>query len=278
MPKLIDAHTHAHFVAYGDESEDVVQRALDEDIWLITVGTQKDTSRRAVELAEQYKEGVYASIALHPIHTEKSYHDPQELGAGGDTKGFTSRGEDFDYEYYKKLGQSKKVVSIGECGLDYFRLEESTKDKQRDAFIQQIRLANELNIPLMIHCRNAFGDLIQILKDHKHLLKQDFPGVNHFFTSNKEDAKELMELGFYFTFGGVITFTHDYDEVIKYIGLDKIMVETDAPYVAPVPHRGKRNEPAFVKYTAEKLAEILDKDFEEVAQKTVENTRKVFSI
>ena len=104
MPKLIDAHTHAHFVAYGDESEDVVQRALDEDIWLITVGTQKDTSRRAVELAEQYKEGVYASIALHPIHTEKSYHDPQELGAGGDTKGFTSRGEDFDYEYYKKLG------------------------------------------------------------------------------------------------------------------------------------------------------------------------------
>ncbi|MBU2101664.1 TatD family hydrolase [Patescibacteria group bacterium] len=278
MPKLIDAHTHVHFSAYGDESEDVVQRALSEDIWLITVGTQKDTSRGAVELAEKYDEGVYASIALHPIHTEKSYHDPKELGAGGDGQGFTSRGEDFDYEYYKKLGQSEKVVSIGECGLDYFRLSPDTKEKQVEAFTAQIDLAKDLNLPLMIHCRDAFSDLIEVLKTNKEKLKEDCPGVNHFFAGSIKNAKELLGLGFYFTFGGVITFTHDYDEVIRYIGLDRIMVETDAPYVAPVPYRGKRNEPAFVKHTAEKLAEILDKDFEEVAQKTVENTRKVFNI
>ena len=189
---------------------------------------------------------------------------------------------------YEQMPKPCLVVAIGECGLDYYRLGENTKDIQAKAFIKQIELAKELNIPLMIHCRGGspskpgrsrgFSDLIQILKDNQGLLKNDFPGVNHFFTGTKEDAKELLELGFYFTFGGVITFTRDYDEIIKYIGLDRIMVETDAPYVAPEPHRGKRNEPAFVKYTAQKLAQILDKDFEEIAEKTVTNTRKVFGI
>jgi len=278
MPKLIDAHTHAHFAAYGNESGAVISRALEQDIWLVNVGTQRDTSRRAVEVAEQYPEGVYAAIGLHPIHTGKSFHDEQELGGGEAAAGFTSRGEEFDYQYYKKLGQSKKVVAIGECGLDYFRMAEDTKAKQRSAFEQQIVLSKELDVPLMVHCRDGFDDLLDILKDNREGLRGSYPGISHFFAGTQEHAQTLLDLGFYFTFGGVITFTRDYDDIIKYIGLEKIMVETDAPYVAPEPYRGKRNEPVYVRYVAEKIAEILSVSFEEVARKTTENARQVFSI
>ncbi|MDD5710780.1 MAG: TatD family hydrolase [Candidatus Colwellbacteria bacterium] len=278
MPKLIDAHTHAHFAAYGKESESVIERALGEDIWVVNVGTQRDTSQTAVVLANKYDEGVYAAVGLHPIHTDKSFHDAKELGDGGNTAGFTSRGEEFDYEYYKKLGQDKKVVAIGECGLDYFRLAEGTKGKQKLAFEQQIMLSGDLNVPLMIHCRDGFDDLISIIKNNRGSLKNDYPGINHFFAGTKEHARELLDLGFYFTFGGVITFTRDYDDLIRYIGLERIMVETDAPYVAPEPYRGKRNEPAYVKYVAEKMAEILGLGSDEVARKTTENARRVLGI
>ena len=278
MPRLIDVHAHAHFAAYGDESKLVIKRALDEDTWLVNVGTQKDTSKAAVDLANQYSEGVYAVIGLHPVHTDKSYHDPKELGGGENITGFTSRGEEFDYEYYRELGQNDKVVAIGECGLDYFRLTEQTKEKQKFVFEQQIRLSGDLNIPLMIHCRDGFSDLINIIKSNKSGLKGDYPGINHFFAGTKEYARELSDLGFYFTFGGVVTFTRDYDDVIRYIGLERIMLETDAPYVTPEPYRGKRNEPAYVKYVAGKIGEILGVSFDEVAEKTTENARLLLGI
>jgi TatD DNase family protein len=278
MPKLIDVHTHIHFAAYKGESKEVADRALKEDTWLVNVGTQKDTSLAGVVFADQYKEGVYATIGLHPIHTEKSYHDPKELGDGGDKNGFTSRGEDFDFDFYKELGSHEKVVGIGECGLDYYRLEEATKERQFQAFEAQIELAKELDKPLMIHCREAFKDLVKILESKKDLLVNPSPGINHFFAGDKEDSKALMNLGFYFSFGGVITFTSDYDEVIKYIGLERIVLETDAPYVTPTPHRGERNEPVFIKHTADKLAEILGKDIEEVQKITTANARKVLRI
>jgi TatD DNase family protein len=277
MPKLIDAHTHTQFAAYGDDTEKVVECALDNNIWVVNVGTQKNTSRLAVELSEKYSEGVYATIGLHPIHTNKSYHDIQELGGGESAKAFTSSGEEFDYDFYKKLGKNEKVVAVGECGLDYYRLEEDTKDRQIDALEAQIKLAKDLDVPIMVHCRDAFADLIDVLKRNENNLRE-IPGISHFFAGNIENAKALIEIGFYFTFGGVITFTHDYDEIVKYIGLDRIMLETDAPYVAPEPFRGKRNEPAYLEYTAKKLAEILEKDFDEIAEKTVENTRKVLNI
>ena len=277
MPELIDAHTHVQFAAYKDDAEDVIKRALDESIWLVNVGTQKDTSAKAIEIAEKYSEGVYATVGLHPINTEESHHDSQELGDDETATSFTSRGEQFDYDYYKKLGENPKVVAIGECGLDYYRLTEETKEKQAEVFEAQVNLAAEIKKPLMIHCRNAYPNLIKILDSRSQIL--DSPaGIVHFFSGTKEDAQQLLHLGFYFSFGGVITFVRDYDEVIKSVGLDKIVLETDAPYVTPTPYRGKRNEPAYVKYVAEKLAEILGRDLEEVAAKTTQNTRDVLKI
>ena len=278
MPKLIDVHSHVQFVAYEGERNEVIKRALDEDIWIVNVGTQKDTSWAGVVLAEGYREGVYATIGLHPIHTTKSYHDAKELEGGDAAKAFTSKGEEFDFDFYKELGKNKKVVAIGECGLDYYRLDKETKEKQIEVFEAQITLAKEIGKPLMIHCRDAFGDLIEVLRRNKASLLGDYPGINHFFAGSIENAKNLMDLGFYFSFGGVLTFTRDYDNLVKYIGLERIVLETDAPYITPHPYRGKRNEPLFVKYTAEKLAEILGESIEKIHTQTTENAIKVLSL
>jgi len=278
MPKLIDVHSHVQFVAYEGERDEIVKRALDEDIWVVNVGTQKDTSWAGVVLAEGYKEGVYATIGLHPIHTAKSYHDVKELGGGDAAKAFTSKGEEFDFDFYKELGKNKKVVAIGECGLDYYRLDKETKGKQIEIFEAQIKLSKEIDKPLMIHCREAFEDLIEVLKRNKASLLGNYPGINHFFAGSIENAKDLMDLGFYFSFGGVLTFTRDYDNLVKYIGLERIVLETDAPYITPHPHRGKRNEPLFVKYTAEKLAEILGESIEKIHTQTTKNAIKVLNL
>lgn len=281
-PRLFDVHTHIQFQAFKDDAEAVVKRALDSGVWLVNVGTQKDTSAYAVEIANKFSEGVWASVGLHPIHTGKSHHDPQELDG---EKGFTSRGEEFDYGYYKKLVENPKVVAIGECGLDYYRLEENTKKRQQDAFLKQIELSHEVGKPLMVHCRNgstsspqsAFGDLTAILKTNKSKLKISNSGIAHFFTGNKEDAEKLLDLGFSFSFGGVITFAREYDEVIKYLPLDRILLETDAPYVAPVPYRGKRNEPLFVAEVSKKIAELKNIPQEKAALITFENAIKILN-
>lgn len=286
--KLFDVHTHTQFAAFAGQIDAVIKRALDAGVWLLNVGTQKGTSAKAIEVAEKYSEGVYAAIGLHPIHTEESYHDRQELGIpdyipnsreleNKGMKGFVSRGEDFDYEYYKKLAQNSKVIAIGECGLDYYRLTEETKTKQREVFIKQIELAREVGKPLMIHCRNAFGDLIDILNT-KYKIPNTSSGIVHFFTGTTDDAEKLLELGFSFSFGGVITFARDYDDQIKYIPLDRIVLETDAPYVAPTPYRGKRNEPVYVIEAAKKLAEIKNISFEKAAEQTLANARKIFKL
>ena len=284
MPKFVDVHTHTHFAAY-ENSKEVIDRALAGGVWVVNVGTQKDTSEGAVKIAEQYQEGVYATIGLHPIHTDKSYHDVKELGGGEAAKDFTSRGEVFDHDYYKKLGANKKVVAIGECGLDYYRLSEETKERQVAAFEAQIKLSHELQKPLMIHCRNgstslttsAFSDLIKILSTSSYVLSP-IPGIVHFFTGSVDDANKLKDIGFYFSFGGVTTFTKDYDEQIKTIGIERIVLETDAPYVSPVPFRGKRNEPIYIEHTAKAIAEKLGLSLEEVCQKTTENARKALGI
>lgn len=277
--KFFDAHTHVQFAAYSSDHRDVIERALSSGVGMVNVGTQKDTSRRAVELARGY-DHVYATVGLHPIHTSKSYHDAQELGDALEAKGFTSRGEEFDYDYYKKLALDLKVVAIGECGFDYFRIEgdkAEAKKRQEEAFIKQVELAHEIQKPLMIHCRNAFSDLIQALSSKSSILNSP-PGIIHFFSGTTGDAKQLLEMGFSFTFGGVITFARDYDEIIKMIPLDRILSETDAPYVTPVPHRGKRNEPAYVIEVVKKLAELKDVSVDEMAERILDNVRRVFGV
>jgi TatD DNase family protein len=234
------------------------------------VGTQFETSAAGVLLAEKFDD-VYATIGLHPIHTSKSFHDTKELGPGN--KEFTSRGETFDISKYKELAQSSKVIAIGECGLDYYRLEENTKKLQVENFVSQIELANMLHKPLMLHIRNAYNDALEVLRAHAKV-----QGDVHFFAGSWEEAKQFLELGFTLSFTGVITFTNDYDEVVKNTPLDMILSETDAPYVAPVPYRGKRNEPVYVVEVVKKIAEIKNLPEEEVSVQTLSNAKKLFGI
>ncbi len=268
--KYFDAHTHVNFVAYNDDREATIARARDAGVGMNVVGTQFDTSKAAVALAEKY-DNVFATIGLHPIHTSKSYHDEKELGEGG--KEFTSRGEVFDMAAYEKLGSSPRVIAVGECGLDYFRLEEKTKEVQKEAFIQQIELANTLGKPLMLHIRNAYDDTLEVLKAHAKV-----KGDVHFFAGDWATAKKFLDFGFTLSFTGVITFTHDYDEVIRNTPLDRLLSETDAPYVTPAPHRGKRNESAYIPLIVDKIAEIRGEDPEKTRQQIFENACRVFGI
>ena len=283
---FFDSHTHIQFSAFGEDYKEVIARALASGVGLINVGTQRDTSKRAIEIAHEFEnEPVYATVGLHPIHTEKSFHDAQELGIGEKAEEFTSRGETFDPDYYKKLAEDKKVLAIGECGLDYYHLGDETKKKQAEVFIAQIEVAKAVGKPLMVHCRNAFPDLIQLLTTHYQLLTAPHPGIAHFFTGTVDDAKQLLALGFSFSFGGAITFPPrkgktegDYDAAIKYIPVDRILSETDAPYVAPALHRGKRNEPAYVIEVVERLAGLKGVQPEEMKAQIRENAKNVFGV
>ncbi len=276
-PKFIDIHSHVQFAAFDDDREEVIKRTLKNGVWMINIGTQADTSKSAVDLANRF-DGVFASVGLHPIHTSRSYHDKQELGEGG--KEFTSRGENFDYELYKKLGSNKKVVAIGECGLDFYRLSEETIEKQKEAFARQIELANELGKPLMLHVRNAYDDTYDMIKNLAKVR-----GNVHFFAGDQKIAKKFLDLGFTISFTGVITFSYstkqnycDYASIIRYVPLDMIMTETDSPYVAPIPFRGKRNEPIYVEYVVKRIAEIKGLDLDAVASTIFANARRVFNL
>jgi len=201
---------------------------------------------------------------------------------------FTSRGEVFDKEKYIELCKDEKVVGIGECGLDYFRLEEESIDRQKKAFIEQIEVANEVGKPLMLHIRNnpedkihnAYMDALDILKEH--LDSKSLPagrrGDVHFFAGSVDDARAFIDFGFTLSFTGAITYGKNYEEVIRSIPLDMIMSETDAPYVSPVPYRGKRNEPVYVKEVVKKIAEIKGLPESEVAEAIIANAKRVFDI
>jgi len=285
---FLDAHTHVQFSGFDADRGAVIQRALDAGVRkMIVIGTQKDTSRAAVALAHQHPDNVRAAIGLHPVHTSRSFHDAQELGGGDAAQASTSHGEVFNVDYYRALALDPMTVAIGECGMDFFHFNddeprEAQIARQKDAFLAQIELAKEVKKPLMIHCRDAFPDLIEFVRPHAHALA---PGVVHFFTGTPDDARALLDLGFSFTFGGAITFPPrkgktqgDYDEVIKLIPIDRIMSETDAPYVAPAPFRGKRNEPAYVTHVVARLAELKGVSTEEMKAQIAENALRMFGI
>ncbi|OGG72925.1 hypothetical protein A3A38_02795 [Candidatus Kaiserbacteria bacterium RIFCSPLOWO2_01_FULL_53_17] len=275
--KYFDCHTHVNFVAFKDDREEAFRRAANAEVGMIVVGTQFDTSSDAVKVAEAHDD-VYAAIGLHPIHSTKSYHDEKELGpafaeAAAGKEGFVSRGEIFDVAKYEMLGQSAKVVAIGECGLDYYRLEEGTKKVQEETFVQQIELANHLNKPLMLHIRNAYEDALALLKAHAKV-----KGDVHFFAGDWNIARKFLDFGFTLSFTGVLTFARDYDEVVKNAPLDMLLSETDAPYVAPVPYRGKRNEPAYVVEVVKAIAGIRGEPLEKVRDQLAANARRVFGL
>mgnify|MGYP003521057803 FL=1 len=280
--KYIDIHTHVNFAVFDEDREEVVRRAQDAGVLMMNVGTQKDTCLKALDIAEKY-DNCYACIGLHPVHTSKSFHDEKEIGEGG--KEFTSRGEEFDYEYYLELAKHPKVLAIGETGLDYYHKdsEEETleqrdenAERQKKTFREHIRLAEEVGKPLMIHARpskgtmDAYDDVIEILKDCN--VRANF----HFFVGDIATAQKILDLGCTMSFDGPITFARDYDELIRFLPLESIMVETDAPYAAPIPHRGKRNEPFYVVEIAKAIASIRGEDENIVREKLLENSKKMF--
>jgi len=302
MPKYIDIHAHTNFKAFEDDRDAVIRRALDNDTHIINIGTQYDTSKKAVEMTNEY-EGVYACIGLHPIHTGASYHDHEELGEDGQE--FTSRGEIFDKEKYRELSTLGKVVGIGECGLDYYHMDKESIEKQKAAFITQIELANELNLPLMLHVRNnpastdanqggptdkthnAYFDVYELIKKHSTRFAEvglpQIIGVSHFFAGSVEDMKRFVEIGVYISFAGPITYKPkpeicDYISVIKETPLNMILADTDSPYVAPLPHRGTKNEPLYVREIVKKIAEIKGLNEEEVAENIITNAKKIFKL
>ena len=289
MP-LIDTHAHLNFNAYKDDINEVVKRSLNNNIWMINVGSQYETSKRAVEITKRYPEGVYAAIGVHPIHLAEGIF---KVKLDTEEQTFQTKNENFDYEKYKDLARSKKVVAIGECGFDYYyrpktkkKLEEF-KNRQKEVFLKHLELAKELNLPVVFHCRMAHEDLIKILNEQKTANNEQLKGVIHCFTGNWEQAEEFLKMGFYLGFNGII-FKLDLDEIIKKTPLDKILVETDCPYLIPPISENQRidqrksaavrNEPLYVKYVVEKIAKIKSLTFEEIAKFTTENAKKLFKI
>ena len=234
-----------------------------KNVWSISVGTDLKTSREVVELADRH-EGIFATIGLHPDDNRK---------------------EIFNAEDYKELVKNKKVVAIGECGLDYFRIKgdgEEIKKRQKQNFISQIEFALENDLPLMLHFRpsgktmDAYEDGLEILSLYKKKYGKKLRGNSHFFAGDLDIAKKFLEIGFTLSFTGVITFASNYDEIIKYVPLNMLMAETDCPFVAPVPHRGGRCEPVYVKEVVKRIAEIRDEDEEEVAKTLVSNACRAY--
>ena len=284
---LIDTHCHVHFNAYKDDMDDVVRDCLSKGVQMVTIGTQKDTSAGGIKLAEKY-EGVWATVGLHPSHIFAGYHDEGEVQ-------FKSRNETFDPAYYGELLKHPKVVAVGEMGLDYhYEYEnvslEEMKEKESTAFEAGARLAIAADLPVVIHCRDAHEDQIALIEKiwgQSPFAIGDSPrGVIHCFTGTKRDAERYLALGFMLAFGGTITYPprkSDVKEgkelltdVVKWMPLDRIVIETDAPYLTPVPYRGERNTPAHVKIVAEKIAELSGITYDEVAEATTANARRLF--
>jgi len=275
---MIDTHAHINFRAYKDDYVEVTKRALNNNIAIINVGSQYSTSERAAKLAEEF-ENVYAAIGLHPFHlfaqSVAEQVDENELFE------VTSRPEEFDYKKYLELAKtSKKVVAIGECGPDFHYDGANTseaREKQLEVFNQQIDLANELDLPMIIHCREGYDELIAELKNHP--LKKG--GVSHCFGGNILQAKQLLEMGYYLGFTGVVTFKNrveELHEIVRMMPHDRMLSETDCPYLAPVPFRGKRNEPAYVEYVVKKLADLKGKTFFEMEKILDDNAKRLFNL
>jgi TatD DNase family protein len=257
---LIDTHTHLDDARFDGDREAVIARACEAGVdALVTIGCDLATSRAAVALAGQYP-FVYASVGVHP-HEVKHF-------------------EDHWYDEFRRLAASEKVVAYGEIGLDYHYNHSSPKE-QRDRFRDQIQLAHELKLPVIIHTREAQEDTIAILREEG---ASAVGGVFHCFSGDAELAKAAMDLGFYISFSGILTFHNAamLREVAKTVPLDRLLIETDCPYLTPVPHRGKRNEPAYVCLVAAQLAAVHTgqpgMSVDTIGTVTTRNAKRLFRI
>lgn len=275
---LFDIHAHLHDKAYDEDREIVLKEMKDYGVGAITVGTDQIESKKALALAQAHPH-IYAAVGLHPADNVT---------------------EEFDYEFYKNLARDEKVLAIGECGLDYHYIEtfferdkkagkvtwnkDAEADRQQRIFAEQIELAVEVNKPLMLHGRptkgsmDAYEDMLHILENAKKKYGTLLRGNAHFFVGNIDIAERFVQIGFTMSFSGVITFTKDYDDVVRYLPMTMIHAETDSPYATPAPFRGKRNSPMYVQEVVARIAVLRNEPLEEVRVQLLENVKRIFAI
>ncbi|WP_373232021.1 TatD family hydrolase [Cohnella sp.] len=254
---LIDTHAHLDSPKFDNDREEVISRAREAGIdTIVNIGFNRETIPSTMELAEQY-EFIYAAVGWHP------------------TDAIHMRLEE-DLAWIEKLSRHPKVVAIGEIGLDYY-WDTSPKEIQHTVFREQIRLARRLNKPIIIHNRDAHEDILRLLKEER---ASEVGGIMHCFSGSWESAQQCLDLNFYISFGGPVTYKNARvpKEVLERVPLDRLLLETDAPYLTPHPHRGKRNESAYVRIVAETAAQIKGVTLEEMANITSENGRRCLSI
>lgn len=253
---LIDSHAHLEMPEFKKDLEAVIQRAKGSGVeYIFTVGTEKKDWKRAVEIADSHP-SIYVILGVHP-------HNAKEI-------------DDQTYPTLKKLCRNGKVKAYGEIGLDFFR-NLSPRDIQLKRFREQIGLAKELDLPIVIHDREAHRETLEILKSEK---AEESGGIIHCFSGDYEMAKACMDMGFYISIPGSITFKNaeGFRKIVERIPLESLLVETDALFLTPEPFRGKRNEPSYVRYTAQKVAEIKKVSFEKVAEITTQNALRVYRL
>ena len=268
--KYIDIHSHLCLADYPVDQKTVIQNMRKNDVGTIIVGSSLEDSIEVVKLAEK-NENIWACIGVHP-------HEESKIGIHHGVL-------EFEEKEFEKLVSSPKVVAVGECGLDYYKLAGSPEEinkikaKQKEVFIKQIEFAIKYNKPLMLHIREAFDDAYEILSKYSILnTGYKLRGNVHFFTGKLDTAQKFIDLGFTISFVGLITYVHDFDKIIKALPLTSIQAETDAPFVPPVPHRGEKNEPSYVTFVYQKIAEIRGADPETVRLQLLENAKRVFGI
>lgn len=266
---MIDVHCHLNFHSFEKDYDAVIKNALSAGVThIINTGTKLDSSEWAIKLAHEYKE-LYAIVGVHPHHADKV-----ELGTQWVSE-------------LEKLARMDKVIGIGECGLDYYSYKSNgivDPKLQKEIFETQIELAHRVGLPLQIHNRQAGEDVIEILTHHKNLL-QDTPGMFHCFAASPEVLKKALDLGFYIGFDGNVTYkglapgeTTDLKDLARLVPLDRMVVETDSPYLTPEPHRGRRNEPQYVILIGEFLANLKGVSFKEFQTQTTQNVFNVFKL
>ncbi|MDH5442288.1 MAG: TatD family hydrolase [Candidatus Nomurabacteria bacterium] len=261
--EYIDTHSHLNLNHFDNDRDDIAQLCAEKSVVTITIGTNLDDSKLAVELADKH-DNLYAIVGIHPT----------EVGKVGEIEPHS----------LEKLLNNPKVVGIGECGLDYFRCPPEMYEKQETVFRSQLDLATENDLPVMLHVRpsqgsmDAYIDVLKILSEYKKQHGDMLRGQAHFFVGTADIAQQFIDLGFYISFTGVITFTYDYNDVIKMVPGDKILSETDSPFVAPVPYRGKRAEPWQVISVVEKIAEIRDQDLETTKKQLMDNAKELYKV
>ncbi|MEW6619259.1 MAG: TatD family hydrolase [bacterium] len=251
---LIDTHAHLEDEKFADDRHEVILRAKQEGIQtIINVGSDLITSRCSIELAQRY-DFIYATVGVHP-------HDAVQFN-------------DNHYSSFLELTKNKKVVGIGEIGLDYYR-NLSPQPVQQEVFRQFIRLARMTNLPVIVHDREAHSDILKILKEEKANVVS---GVLHSFSGDVDMLKEVINAGFYISISGAVTYADSLVKIIKVIPLERLLLETDCPYLTPVPYRGKRNEPVYLKHTAAKISQILGMNIQKIADITTSNAGRLFNI